>query len=177
MYFNENERTAIFIDGNNFSDTLRQLDMKVDYKRLLDFFRGRTRPSAPPITRVTWIWISSRCGRYSTGCSTTAITLLPSRYRKLKTAVVDRPAETRASTWRSMRLTLRTSSITSSCSRDMPRLGGPSKYSKRRGSGLPWSLRSRLIRRRCQMGRRRRADQMIDLVDLEPFITRERPRE
>ena len=41
--FHKDDRTALFIDGPNFFGTSRGLDMDVDYRKLLDYFRDRCR--------------------------------------------------------------------------------------------------------------------------------------
>lgn len=43
MILNPNERTALFIDGPNFYSSIRDVGIKVDYTRLLEFFRSRSR--------------------------------------------------------------------------------------------------------------------------------------
>ena len=43
MIFNTSERMALFIDGPNFYASIRDVGIKVDYTRLLEFFRSRTR--------------------------------------------------------------------------------------------------------------------------------------
>ena len=43
MLLNPNERTALFIDGPNFYSSIRDVGIKVDYTRLLEFFRSRSR--------------------------------------------------------------------------------------------------------------------------------------
>ena len=42
MLFLPNERTALFIDGANLYSASRNLGFDVDYRNLLEFFRGRT---------------------------------------------------------------------------------------------------------------------------------------
>ena len=41
LYFYEDETTALFINGANFYATTKALDVDVDYRKLLDFFRSR----------------------------------------------------------------------------------------------------------------------------------------
>ncbi len=43
MRLYEDERTAIFLDGSNLYATARALGFDIDYKRLLAYFRNRTR--------------------------------------------------------------------------------------------------------------------------------------
>jgi uncharacterized LabA/DUF88 family protein len=43
MYFNPNERMALFIDGANLYATAKTLGFDIDYKRLLAFFRTKGR--------------------------------------------------------------------------------------------------------------------------------------
>jgi uncharacterized LabA/DUF88 family protein len=43
MYFHENERVALFIDGANLYLTTKALGIELDFKRLLSFFRDRSR--------------------------------------------------------------------------------------------------------------------------------------
>ena len=43
MFFHPEERVALFIDGSNLYATARSLGFDIDYKRLLDFFRERSR--------------------------------------------------------------------------------------------------------------------------------------
>jgi uncharacterized LabA/DUF88 family protein len=43
MDFNGNERTAIFIDGSNLYAAARALGFDIDYRRLLEIFREKTR--------------------------------------------------------------------------------------------------------------------------------------
>ncbi len=42
MYFSQNDRTALFIDGANLYSASRHLGFDVDYRNLLEFFRTRT---------------------------------------------------------------------------------------------------------------------------------------
>jgi uncharacterized LabA/DUF88 family protein len=42
MHFLPNERTALFIDGANLYSASRNLGFDVDYRNLLEFFRGKT---------------------------------------------------------------------------------------------------------------------------------------
>ena len=42
MYFHENERTALFIDGANTHSATRALGYSIDYKRLLALFRSKS---------------------------------------------------------------------------------------------------------------------------------------
>ena len=41
LHFYEDETTALFINGSNFYATAKALDMDVDYRKMLDFFRSR----------------------------------------------------------------------------------------------------------------------------------------
>jgi uncharacterized LabA/DUF88 family protein len=43
MFFHPEERVALFIDGSNLYATSRSLGFDIDYKRLLSFFRARSR--------------------------------------------------------------------------------------------------------------------------------------
>ena len=43
MFFHPEERVALFIDGSNLYATARALGFDIDYKRLLGFFRERSR--------------------------------------------------------------------------------------------------------------------------------------
>lgn len=43
MYFHQEERIALFIDGANLYATAKSLGFDVDYKRLLSYFRERSR--------------------------------------------------------------------------------------------------------------------------------------
>jgi uncharacterized LabA/DUF88 family protein len=43
MFFHPEERVALFIDGSNLYATSRSLGFDIDYKKLLGFFRGRSR--------------------------------------------------------------------------------------------------------------------------------------
>ena len=43
MIFNPNERMGLFIDGPNFYSSIREVGIMVDYTRLLEFFRSRSR--------------------------------------------------------------------------------------------------------------------------------------
>jgi uncharacterized LabA/DUF88 family protein len=43
MFFHPEERVALFIDGSNLYATARSLGFDIDYKRLLEFFRERSR--------------------------------------------------------------------------------------------------------------------------------------
>ena len=43
MILNPSERTALFIDGPNFYSSIRDVGIKVDYTRLLQFFRNQSR--------------------------------------------------------------------------------------------------------------------------------------
>jgi uncharacterized LabA/DUF88 family protein len=43
MFFHPEERVALFIDGSNLYATSRSLGFDIDYKRLLGFFRDRSR--------------------------------------------------------------------------------------------------------------------------------------
>lgn len=43
MHFNENERIALFIDGPNLYSAARALGFDIDYKNLLELFRGKGR--------------------------------------------------------------------------------------------------------------------------------------
>lgn len=43
MYFHPEERVALFIDGANLYGTAKSLGFDVDYKRLLNYFRERSR--------------------------------------------------------------------------------------------------------------------------------------
>ena len=43
MAFYPDERIAIFIDGSNLYSTVKQLDFDIDYKKMLDLFRGKGR--------------------------------------------------------------------------------------------------------------------------------------
>ena len=42
MHFYQKERVALFIDGANLYATSKALDFDIDFKRLLDFFRGKS---------------------------------------------------------------------------------------------------------------------------------------
>ena len=42
MHFLPNERSALFIDGANLYSASRNLGFDVDYRNLLEFFRGKT---------------------------------------------------------------------------------------------------------------------------------------
>lgn len=42
MYFYQNERTALFIDGANLYATARSLSVEIDYKRLRQYFATKT---------------------------------------------------------------------------------------------------------------------------------------
>ncbi len=43
MAFYPDERFAIFVDGANLHSTVKSLDFDVDFKRMLDFFKGKGR--------------------------------------------------------------------------------------------------------------------------------------
>ena len=43
MAFYPDERIAIFIDGSNLYSTVKNLDFDIDYKKMLDLFRGKGR--------------------------------------------------------------------------------------------------------------------------------------
>jgi uncharacterized LabA/DUF88 family protein len=43
MHFYEYERVGLFIDGPNLYATSKALEFDIDYKRLLEFFRGKAR--------------------------------------------------------------------------------------------------------------------------------------
>ena len=43
MHLYSHERVGLFIDGANLYATAKALEFDIDYKRLLDFFRGKTR--------------------------------------------------------------------------------------------------------------------------------------
>ena len=43
MAFYPDERIAIFIDGSNLYSTVKHLDFDIDYKKMLDLFRGKGR--------------------------------------------------------------------------------------------------------------------------------------
>ena len=43
MHFYQDERVALFIDGSNLYATAKTLGFDIDYKRLLGFFRKRSR--------------------------------------------------------------------------------------------------------------------------------------
>src|SRR3990170_2715981 len=43
MHLYANERVGVFIDGPNLHATSKALEFDIDYKRLLDFFRGKAR--------------------------------------------------------------------------------------------------------------------------------------
>jgi len=43
MAFYPDERIAIFIDGSNLYSTVKTLDFDIDYKKMLDLFRGKGR--------------------------------------------------------------------------------------------------------------------------------------
>ncbi|MEP1229658.1 MAG: NYN domain-containing protein [Litorimonas sp.] len=43
MAFYPNERIAIFIDGANLYSTMKMLDFDIDYKKMLEFFKDKSR--------------------------------------------------------------------------------------------------------------------------------------
>ncbi len=43
MHFYPNERVGLFIDGANLYATARSLNFDIDYRKLLEFFRGKAR--------------------------------------------------------------------------------------------------------------------------------------
>lgn len=43
MAFYPDERIAIFVDGANFHSTIKALDFDIDYKRMLELFKGKGR--------------------------------------------------------------------------------------------------------------------------------------
>ena len=43
MAFYPDERLAIFVDGANFHSTIKSLDFDIDYKRMLELFKGKGR--------------------------------------------------------------------------------------------------------------------------------------
>jgi len=43
MAFYPDERIAIFVDGANFHSTIKSLDFDIDYKRMLELFKGKGR--------------------------------------------------------------------------------------------------------------------------------------
>ena len=43
MQFNPSDRMALFIDGPNFYSSIREVEIKVDYTRMLKFFQDRSR--------------------------------------------------------------------------------------------------------------------------------------
>ena len=42
MRFSDQERTALFIDGANLYAATRSLGFEIDYRKLLDFFEGKS---------------------------------------------------------------------------------------------------------------------------------------
>jgi len=66
MVFYPDERIAIFVDGANFHSTIKSLDFDVDYKRMLELFKGKGRmdtklsPSQQNPTRIATDEIESK---------------------------------------------------------------------------------------------------------------------
>ncbi len=61
MIFYQDERVALFIDGSNLYATAKALGFDIDYKRLLGFFRKRSRL----VRAIYYTALMGRCGIFA----------------------------------------------------------------------------------------------------------------